>query len=97
MARVEIKPARGGRKAFAKVMKSDALAEQLEPLGSAVLRAASNDPNPEYVESLRKRRFVSRGDAGRVSIQVGAAPGLGDRVEAKRGTLARAMGEAGLK
>lgn len=79
-----------------KVAKSTALAAQLEPFADAVLNAARRDPNPEYTKTLRKRQFISRGRRGRVSWQVGAAPTIGGRVEAKRGTLHRALGEAGL-
>ncbi len=79
-----------------RVAKSDALSAQLEPFADAILAAASRDPNKTYVASLRKRRFVSGGRRGRTSWQVGAAPVIGSRVEAKRGTLQRAIGEAGL-
>jgi len=79
-----------------KAAKSPALAAQLEPIADAILEAASTDPNPEYVATLRKQLFVSSGKRGRVSYQVGAAPTIGARVEAKRGTLQRAMGRAGL-
>jgi hypothetical protein len=79
-----------------RVAKSDELGDQLEAIAAPALRSAQRDPNAAYVASLRMRRFVSRGREGRVSIQIGADPVLGSRVEAKRGTLARALGEAGL-
>lgn len=82
--------------ALAKIAQSDELAEQLEGIASPVLAAARRDSNKAYVASLRMRRFHSRGRQGRVSIQIGAHPVIGSRVEAKRGTLQRALGEAGL-
>jgi hypothetical protein len=54
------------------------------------------DPNEFYVNTLRKKTFVSSGPRGRISWQIGAEPVIGARVEAKRGTAARALGEAGL-
>lgn len=94
MAKVNFK--QGSPGALTRVAKSDALASQLEKIAAPVYAAARRDPNPDYVASVRMRRFVSRGRAGRVSIQIGAHPVIGARVEAKRGTLARAMGSAGL-
>jgi hypothetical protein len=79
-----------------KMARSSEVAAALEPIADAVLDAARSDPNPEYVASLRKKTFTTSGRGGRVSWQVGAAPIIGARVEAKRGTLARAMGRAGL-
>lgn len=95
MAKVTIKS--GNRSAISRIAKSDYIADQLEPIAARVLDAAQQDPNPEYVRTLRMRRFVTGGRLGRVSIQIGAAPRIGGRVEAKRGTLARALGQAGLK
>ena len=91
-ARVKFK----GSLDVSKIAKSRQLADELEPLADAVLASASTDPNDEYVDTLRKQTFVSSGRSGRVSWQVGAAPTIGARVEAKRGTMARAAGEAGL-
>ena len=85
-----------GRGDLSKIAKSDALAEQLEEIAKPVLDAAMRDPNEEYTATLRMRRFVSSGRQGRVSVQIGAGPTIGGRVEAKRGTLARALGSAGL-
>lgn len=78
-----------------KVAKSDALGDQLEGIARPVLEAARRDPSEAYVASLEMRRFVTRGREGRVSIQIGAHPVIGSRVEAKRGTLARALGLIG--
>jgi len=79
-----------------KIARSDSIAEQLEKIGIVVLAAAKRDPNNAYTETLDMHRFYSRGRGGRVSIQVGAAAIIGSRVEAKRGTLQRALGSAGL-
>lgn len=76
-----------------------ALSTELEKvvmgLAQPVMDAAQGDPNPEYVASLRLRAFRSGGARGRVSANVTAAPIIGSRVEAKRGTLGRAIGNAG--
>lgn len=79
-----------------KAAKSAALAAQLKAIAAPVLSAAQRDPNEAYVASLEMRTFTTGGRAGRVSVQIGAHPVIGSRVEAKRGTLARAMGAAGL-
>lgn len=79
-----------------RVAKSEKLGDQLEAISEPVWQAVHRDPNAAYVASLRRRRFTSRGRNGRVSVQIGANPILGARVEAKRGTMARALGEAGL-
>ena len=71
------------------------LEDVLMDLAQPVLDAAQQDPNPEYVESLRLRAFRSGGRRGRVSANVTAAPRIGSAVEAKRGTLGRAIGNAG--
>lgn len=78
------------------IAKSDLLGDQLEVIAGPVLAAAKRDSNKYYVSTLRMRRFISRGRKGRISIQIGAAPGIGAHVEAKRGTLQRALGSAGL-
>jgi len=96
MAKVTIKPTAFTRKAMIALKKSDFIAAQLEPFADAVLEAARQDPNEEYTKTLRKRTFVSSGPGGRISWQIGAAPQIGARVEAKRGTLQRALGQAGL-
>lgn len=76
-----------------KQAKSEALGDQLQQISEPVWDAAHRDPNEAYVASLRRQRFISHGREGRISIQIGAQPVLGDRVEAKRGTLARALGQ----
>jgi hypothetical protein len=88
MARVTIKQTGS----LEKVAKSSELGDQLEKIAEPVFAAAKNDSNDYYVRTLRMKRFVSSGRRGRISIQIGAAPGIGGRVEAKRGTLARALG-----
>jgi len=80
-------------KAMGNVMKSRKLGAALEDIGAKVIAAARQDPNAAYVASLEMRQFVS---ADRVSVQIGAHPVIGSRVEAKRGTLSRALGRAGL-
>lgn len=74
---------------------SDELEQVLMSLAAPVLAAAEADPNPKYVESLRLRAFRSGGRRGRVSANVTAAPIIGSAVEAKRGTLGRAISRAG--
>lgn len=91
MTRVQIRVTDANRKAFAALMHSDEVAEALEQVAEPVLKAAQRDPNPYYVSTLRMKRFHSSGRRGRVVIQIGAAPVIGGRVEAKRGTLARAL------
>ncbi|TFD58016.1 hypothetical protein E3T43_07135 [Cryobacterium sp. Hh7] len=79
------------------MMTSPEIEAVLVGIGEQVLAAAESDPNPEYVASLRMQTFQSRGKSGsRVVVQVGAVPGLGNAVEAKRGTMARALGSVGL-
>jgi hypothetical protein len=75
------------------ILQSPELEKILIKLGEKVLEAASGDPNQAYVDSLDLQVFRS---ASRVSVQVGALPGLGNAVEAKRGTLARALAGAGI-
>ncbi|KTS90675.1 hypothetical protein NS183_07770 [Microbacterium testaceum] len=80
-------------------IKDIAVSEELEKvlmrLAEPVLASAETDPNPDYVESLRLRAFRSGGRRGRVSANVTAAPFIGSAVEAKRGTLGRAISRAG--
>lgn len=82
-----------------KPIKEIAVSKELETvlmgLGAPVLAAAQGDPNETYVESLQLRAFRSGGRRGRVSANITAAPRIGAAVEAKRGTLGRAMGRAG--
>lgn len=80
-------------------IKDLALSSELETvlmdLAEPVLAEAQQDPNPEYVTSLQLRAFRSGGARGRVTANITAAPIIGSRVEAKRGTLGRAIGRAG--
>lgn len=80
-------------------IKDIALSSELEAvvmgLAAPVLASAQQDPNPVYVASLQLRAFRSGGRRGRVSANVTAAPKIGSAVEAKRGTLGRAIGNAG--
>jgi hypothetical protein len=94
MAKVTFKDAPG--QPLGKIARSDSLAEKLEEIAAPVLEAARRDPNKAYTATLDMHRFYSGGRGGRVSIQVGAAAVIGSRVEAKRGTLQRALGSAGL-
>lgn len=83
------------RRPIKELATSAELEAVLMDLAAPVLAAAQNDPSPEYVESLQLRAFRSGGARGRVSANVTAAPIVGSRVEAKRGTLGRAIGNAG--
>lgn len=74
---------------------SDELEDLLMRLAAPVMASAEADPNPEYVASLQLRAFRSGGRRGRVSANVTAAPFIGSAVEAKRGTLGRAISRAG--
>lgn len=93
MAKVTIKPVSGKR--LSQIAISFALAEALEEIAQPIHDEIAKDPNEYYVSTLRMKRFYSSGRRGRVSIQIGVAPIIGARVEAKRGTIARALGEAG--
>lgn len=73
------------------MMKSPEIVAALEAIGEQVLAAAKSDPNPAYVATLELKVFEGR---TRKTVQVGAAPIIGMAVEAKRGTLARALGSA---
>lgn len=75
------------------IAKSAETKAQLEPIADQIFEAASNDSNPDYVASLRKRPFLWTGPGGRWTWQIGAAPTIGARVEAKRGTMGRAVGQ----
>ncbi len=77
------------------IAKSAELEAVLMKLAEPVLEQAQQDPNADYVASLQLRAFRSSGTRGRVSANITAAPVLGARVEAKRGTLGRAIGHAG--
>lgn len=79
-------------RSISEIMLSSEMEEILTGLGQKVLAAAASDPNPVYVDSLDLHTFRSN---SRVSVQVGAAPMIGTAVEAKRGTLAKALGSIG--
>jgi len=97
MARVKVGAARTAGKAIRKIALSAEMSSRIRPLAWAVLEAASSDPNERYVALLVMEEHRSRGPLGRVSWRVGCeVPELGRRVEAERGTLARAMGGAGV-
>lgn len=87
MAKVTIK----GALPLSKIAKSDELAAQLEPFADRVMNRVMADPNEAFTETVRKKKFISRGRKGRVSWQIGAQPRIGLRVEAKRGVFARAL------
>lgn len=74
---------------------SDELEQVLMRLAAPVMASAESDPNPKYVESLQLRAFRSGGRRGRVSANITASPVIGSAVEAKRGTLGRAISRAG--
>jgi len=79
-------------RSISEIMLSSEMEAELLKLGERVEAAASTDPNPAYVETLETHVFRTK---DRVHVQVGAAPTIGMRVEAKRGTLARALGQVG--
>jgi hypothetical protein len=79
-------------RSIAEMLKSPEIESRLVEIGSRVLTGAQSDSNATYVASLRMN---AREGTSRVTVQVGAAPIIGMAVEAKRGTLARALGQAG--
>lgn len=76
------------------LLNSPEVASELASHAERVAAAARRDPNEEYAASIRVTEHRSQGSQGRVSQRVGATPAFGMAVEAKRGTLARALGEA---
>jgi len=74
------------------MLKSPEITAVLEGIGEQVMAGAQSDPNPVYVATLEMQTFETK---DRAHVQVGAAPAIGMAVEAKRGTLARALGGAG--
>jgi hypothetical protein len=97
MTRVKIRAGKNAARVMSRIAHSDEVAGFLRPTAEQILAAARNDPNPRYVAELIIREHHSRGRFGRVSWRVGCSiPELGAAVEAKRGTLARAMGVAGV-
>lgn len=95
MARAQVVFKNENRQTIAKIAKSGKLLLQLEPIADEIMSEAQQDPNKEFVASLRKRMFVSSGPRGRASWQVGAHPIIGARVEAKRGVFHRIMARLG--
>ena len=91
MARVRVKLNRAGMR---ELLTSQDVGDHLEAVAGPVEAAARRDPNPEYAASVRLTSHVSAGRSARVSARVGASPAFGMAVEARRGTLARALGEA---
>lgn len=79
-------------RSLTEMLKSPEIVAVLEGIGEQVLAAAKSDPNPVYVASLRMQTFETK---DRAHVQVGADPNIGMAVEAKRGTLARALGSTG--
>jgi hypothetical protein len=73
------------------MLKSAAMVKILTDIGDKVMDSASTDSNPEFVDSLRLQVFEA---SDRAVVQVGAAPIIGMAVEAKRGTLSKALGAA---
>ena len=92
MARARI---RLHRAPIREILNSSKLEKVLVNLAEPVTATAKNDPNPDYSETVEQSVHRSSGSGGRVSVRVSAAPYIGPAVEAKRGTLARALGAAG--
>lgn len=74
------------------IAHSPALSAQLKVIAGPVYIAVTHDPNPEYTKTIRFYEHHSKGRRGRVSWRIGVAQKIGLRVEAKRGTLRRAIG-----
>lgn len=70
------------------------VAALVEGMAEQVAASARADSNAAYASGIVVNTSVSSGRAPRVSSRV-VATRLGSRVEAKRGTLARALGNAG--
>lgn len=87
---------RGGRGAPARLAKSAATVGKLEPVADQILGAVQADSNPTYSREVYKR--VDRKRPDRVRWIITLPPYLekmARRIEAKRGTMARAVGGAG--
>jgi hypothetical protein len=91
MSKVTIK----GGPDLSKMAHSQELSDVIESAARPIYDAAREDPNSEYVRTLRFYRHDSKGRKGRVSWRIGAHPIIGPRVEAIRGTLARAVSRGG--
>lgn len=86
-------------KSLAKIAKSGALTALMMPFGERVLSAAKSDPNAYYGSLLQIHTNVTKPkgqrNVPRTTVVVGVrndARNTGLVVEAKRGTLARALG-----
>lgn len=90
---VKFETLRGGRGAVARLVKARSTADRLEPLADRILGSVKQDSNQTYSAAAYKR--VSRARPDRVSWVITLPPyleRLALRVEAKRGTMARAVG-----
>lgn len=74
------------------MMTSPGMKSILQGLVDTIATEARKDPNPTYTAGVQAR-VREQGD--RAVGQVGAAPGIGTAVEAKRQTIGRAMGAVG--
>ena len=76
-----------------RILNSDEMEDVVSGIARDVLQNI-RDPNAAFMASLRTQTFHTTSGRGvkRVVGQVGAAPGVGSRVEAARGPLARALG-----
>jgi hypothetical protein len=74
-------------RAITAMLKSPELEAILLEKAKLIEAEAASDPNAGYVASLDAHTFVT----DRVVAQVGTAPHIGMAVEAKRGTLAKAL------
>jgi hypothetical protein len=77
---------------LSEILKSSEMQSIVLAKAEAIRAIAAQDPNEFYVETLDVHAWSSR---DRVHGQVGAAKEIGARVEAKRGTLGRALGASG--
>lgn len=89
----------GQKKSLRPIATSSALTALLTPFGERVLSAAKSDPNGYYVSLLQLHTNVTKPsnsrNVPRTTVVVGArrdARNTGLLVEAKRGTLAKALG-----
>lgn len=87
------------KKSLNPIATSAQLEAVMMPFGRQVLAAAKNDPNPYYVSLLQLHTNVTKPkkstNVRRITIVVGARrdpKNTGVQVEAKRGTLSRALG-----
>lgn len=83
---------RGNRGAPARLANSRAVVADMEPVAERILRAAKQDPNPVYADAVYKRVDRKRRDRARWIITLpNFLEPLAQRVEAKRGTMRRAV------